>query len=101
MVRKLSTAKRLPLGPIMTCIEGTELTAEDRELLTHPLVGGVIYFARNFTDKAQLTALSHEIKTLRDPALLIAIDHEGGRVQRLREGFTEIQSMRSDRKSVV
>ena len=95
MPRKPSASKRLPLGPIMTSIEGTELTAEDRELLTHPLIGGVIYFARNFVDKAQLTALSTDIKALRDPALLIAVDHEGGRVQRFREGFTEIQSMRS------
>ena len=95
MPRKLSPANRLPLGPIMTSIEGTELTADDRDVLAHPLVGGVIYFARNFADIAQLSALSADIKSLRDPALLIAVDHEGGRVQRFREGFTEIQSMRS------
>jgi len=95
MPRKNPNAKKLPLGPIMTSIEGTELTAEDREILCHPLIGGVIYFARNFTDKAQLLALSNDIKSLRDPALVIAVDQEGGRVQRFREGFTEIQPMRS------
>ena len=95
MPRKNPNATKLPLGPIMTSIEGTELTAEDREILCHPLIGGVIYFARNFTDKAQMLALSNEIKSLRDPALVIAVDQEGGRVQRFREGFTEIQPMRS------
>lgn len=79
----------------MTSIEGTELTAEDREVLRHPLIGGVIYFARNFVDKAQLAALSADIKSLRDPALVIAVDQEGGRVQRFRDGFTEIPPMRS------
>lgn len=79
----------------MTSIEGTELTAEDREVLCHPLVGGVIYFARNFVDRTQLAALSADIKSLRDPALVIAVDQEGGRVQRFRDGFTEIPPMRS------
>ena len=79
----------------MTSIDGTELTAEDREVLRHPLIGGVIYFARNFVDKAQLAALSADIKSLRDPALVIAVDQEGGRVQRFRDGFTEIPPMRS------
>lgn len=79
----------------MTSIEGTELTAEDREVLRHPLIGGVIYFARNFVEKAQLAALSADIKSLRDPALVIAVDQEGGRVQRFRDGFTEIPPMRS------
>ena len=60
----------------MTSIEGTELTAEDREVLRHPLIGGIIYFARNFVDKAQLAALSADIKSLRDPALVIAVDQE-------------------------
>lgn len=79
----------------MTSIEGTELTAEDRDVLRHPLIGGVIYFARNFVDKAQLAALSADIKSLRNPPLVIAVDQEGGRVQRFREGFTEIPPMRS------
>lgn len=95
MPRKTSSASKLPLGPIMTSIEGTALTAEDRDVLRHPLIGGVIYFARNFVDKAQLAALSADIKALRDPALVIAVDQEGGRVQRFREGFTEIPPMRA------
>lgn len=95
MPRKTSSAPKLPLGPIMTSIEGTALTAEDRDVLRHPLIGGVIYFARNFVDKAQLAALSADIKALRDPALVIAVDQEGGRVQRFREGFTEIPPMRA------
>ena len=94
MPRKSAAGKRMPLGPIMTSIEGGELTAEDREILCHPLIGGVIYFARNFTDKPQLSALSNEIKALREPQLLIAVDHEGGRVQRFREGFTSTSPSR-------
>jgi len=95
MPRKFAIAPKLPLGPIMTSIEGTALTAEDEEVLRHPLIGGIVYFARNFVDKEQLTALSSAIKALRDPALVIAVDQEGGRVQRFREGFTEIPPMRS------
>lgn len=95
MPRKFAVAPKLPLGPIMTSIEGTALTAEDEEVLRHPLIGGIVYFARNFVDKKQLTALSSAIKALRDPALVIAVDQEGGRVQRFREGFTEIPPMRS------
>ncbi|MGL5001479.1 MAG: hypothetical protein ACRDAM_00900, partial [Casimicrobium sp.] len=60
-----STAPKLPLGPLMTSIDGPELTAEDRELLSHPPVGGVVYFGKNYTDKAQLTELSRQIKALR------------------------------------
>ncbi|MGL4234410.1 MAG: beta-N-acetylhexosaminidase [Casimicrobium sp.] len=91
-----STAPKLPLGPLMTSIDGPELTAEDRELLSHPLVGGVVYFGKNYTDKTQLAELSRQIKVLRSPELVIAVDHEGGRVQRFHgEGFTEIPAMRS------
>jgi beta-N-acetylhexosaminidase len=91
-----SAAIKLPLGPIMTSIDGPELTAEDREVLSHPLVGGVVYFGKNFTEKAQLTELSRQIKALRSPELVIAVDHEGGRVQRFHgDGFTEIPPMRS------
>jgi beta-glucosidase-like glycosyl hydrolase len=77
-----NTAPKLPLGPIMTSLDGPELTAEDREVLCHPLIGGVIYFGKNYVDKAQLTELSKQIKALRSPELVIAVDHEGGRVQR-------------------
>ncbi len=78
----------------MLDVVGTELTADDIKRLQHPLVGGVILFARNFTDCAQLKALTASIHAVRSPPILIAVDHEGGRVQRFREGFTKIPPMR-------
>jgi len=85
----------LPRGPAFVGIEGTSLTAADRERLGHPLVGGVILFTRNFESCAQLRALIVAIRAMRDPAPLIAVDHEGGRVQRFRDGFTAIPAMRT------
>ena len=82
------------LGSVMLDIEGTQLTAEEEARLCHPLVGGVILFTRNYESPSQLTKLTAAIHALRSPTLLIAVDHEGGRVQRFRDGFTKIPPMR-------
>lgn len=84
----------MSLGPLMIDIQGPVLGAEDRELLTHPLVGGVILFTRNYADPEQLSALTRDLHNLRSPPLLIAVDHEGGRVQRFRDQFTELPPAR-------
>jgi len=82
-------------SPLIIDIAGTALADADRARLLHPLVGGLILFARNWRDRRQLTALTAEIKTLRDD-LLICVDHEGGRVQRFRtDGFTHLPPMRA------
>jgi beta-N-acetylhexosaminidase len=78
----------MTLGPLMIDVQGTALTAAERKCLKHPLVGGVILFSRNYADRPQLGALTDEVHALRSPPLLIAVDHEGGRVQRFRDGFT-------------
>ena len=85
---------RLPLGPAVIDPTGLSLGDDDRKRLSHPAVGGVILFAHNYASPAQLRALTAEIKALRDPALPICVDHEGGRVQRFRDGFTSIPPMR-------
>jgi len=82
-------------GPVILGIEGTSLGAADRSRLLHPLTGGVILFARNFESCAQLRSLTASVRALRSPPLLICVDHEGGRVQRFRDGFTAIPAMRT------
>jgi beta-N-acetylhexosaminidase len=81
-------------GPLMIDIAGTALADIDRERMCDPRVGGVILFTRNYASPQQLRELCAEIHALRQPALLIAVDHEGGRVQRFREGFSPLPAMR-------
>ena len=82
-------------SPLIIDIAGTRLNAADKRRLRHPLVGGVILFSRNWQDRAQLTELCAQIKSIRAD-ILVAVDHEGGRVQRFRtDGFTPLPTMRS------
>ena len=83
------------LGPVMLDLEGKALTRENRQRLLHPSTGGVILFSRNYETPRQIAELTAEIHALRDPPLLIAVDQEGGRVQRFREGFTLLPPMRA------
>lgn len=85
---------RLPPGPAVIDVVGTALTDEDHARLRHPAAGGVILFSRNYQSPEQLAGLTAEIEKLREPALLVCVDHEGGRVQRFREGFSAIPPMR-------
>ena len=87
-------SSHVPYGPLMVDVEGLTLTEADKRRLTHPLVGGVILFSRNYKDPVQLSALTQAIADLRNPPLPITVDHEGGRVQRFREGFTRLPAMR-------
>lgn len=80
----------MSLGPVMLDLEGTALTREEKRLLQHPAVGGVILFSRNFVSHSQIDELCRSIHAVRNPHLLIAVDHEGGRVQRFKEGFTHL-----------
>ncbi len=84
----------MTLGPLMLGIEGLTLLGEEQERLQRPEVGGVLLFSRNYQTPRQLKALTAEIKGLRWPPLLIAVDQEGGPVQRFREGFTPLPSAR-------
>ena len=86
--------KYLPRGAVMADIIGYHLTEDDRNRLLNPAIGGVILFRRNFKNIAQLKNLCRDIKALRQPELIIAVDHEGGRVQRFINGFTRLPAMR-------
>jgi beta-N-acetylhexosaminidase len=90
----MTELRRLP-GPVMLDLAGTEPDSDDLRRLRHPLTGGVILFARNFSDRAQLVALIDEIRSVRE-GLIVAVDHEGGRVQRFKtDGFTVLPPMRA------
>ena len=84
----------MTIGPLMIDVEGLTLNDEDIKRIMHPMVGGLILFTRNYKDTIQLKTLTDAIRKIRGHDFLIAVDHEGGRVQRFREGFTIIPAMR-------
>lgn len=83
----------MSLGPVMCDIQGLSLSEQDRKRLTQKQVGGVILFSRNYESPEQIKTLIEEIHQLRSPRLIVAVDHEGGRVQRFRKGFQKIPPM--------
>ncbi len=90
----MDVSERKSMGQLIVGIAGLKLTTEEKQVLAHPLIAGVILFARNFQDKAQLHDLTTEIHAVRQTfPLLVYVDQEGGRVQRFREGFTALPAL--------
>lgn len=87
------TIPHIPRGPVMADVAAFALTDEEKQRLLDPAIGGIILFRRNFQNIPQLKALVAEIKALRTPELIVAVDHEGGRVQRFIDGFTRLPAM--------
>ena len=90
----MNSAPEISLGPVMTSVSGVELSQEDRERLMSPAIGGVVLFAHNCDSKEQIRKLADDIHQLRSPPLLIAVDQEGGRVQRIKNGVTRLPSQK-------
>jgi beta-N-acetylhexosaminidase len=86
----MQTGNKYPLGPVLIGLAGLEVSAEEKDWLAHPAVGGVVLFSRNYHDVSQLSELCASITGSVSRDLLICVDHEGGRVQRFRDGFTRL-----------
>ncbi|EQD55902.1 glycoside hydrolase family 3 domain protein, partial [mine drainage metagenome] len=85
----------ISLGPLLVDLAGKSIAPDERELLHSSAIGGVVLFSRNYESPEQLASLTREIHALRSPPLLIAVDQEGGRIQRFRLGFTALPSARA------
>lgn len=83
----------MAIGPLMLDLEGLEITAAEKDMLQNPLLGGIIFFSRNYASPQQIAELSQAVRETAGEEVLIAVDHEGGRVQRFREGFTAVPPM--------